>query len=106
MTTAESAWGLEYMYVIVITPYMHRTTILLSKELRRDAETVARRRGISLSELIRRQLTAAVRGGNALKRASDPLFQPTHLMSADGPPDLAARHDDYLYGRQTAKTPK
>ncbi len=78
--------------------YMHRTTILLTAELRRDAETVAKRRGITLSELVRRLLSSAVRAPRARGRANDPLFQPRRLMS-HGSHDLAERHDDYLYGK-------
>src|SRR5437764_153759 len=43
------------MYMFNQITYMHRTSILLSHELRRDAEIAARRRGISLSEMARRE---------------------------------------------------
>jgi len=36
--------------------HMHRTTILLPEDLRRRAESAAASQGLSLSELIRRQL--------------------------------------------------
>ena len=77
---------------------MHRTTILLPTSLRAEAESAARRRGISLSELIRRQLAATVRGGKTSGRETDPLFRPGQLMTRGGSGDVAARHDDYLYG--------
>lgn len=78
--------------------YMHRTTILLSEELRAKAETAARQRGITLSELIRRLLTAAVHGKKLSSREGDPLFRPRRLMAHPNPSDVAANHDEYLYG--------
>src|SRR5207249_9259300 len=86
------------MYMCNQITYMHRTTILLSHELRRDTAIAARRRGISLSEMIRRLLTAAVRGTSCSSRKGDPLFQLRHLMRSANPSDVAAKHDDYLYG--------
>jgi len=86
------------MYASFTAPYMHRTTILLSQELRREAEIIARRRGITLSELIRRQLNAAIKEPKSRQRSGDPLFHPAQLMSADCPSDLAQNHDEDLYG--------
>ena len=77
---------------------MHRTTILLPAVLREKAEKVAHGRGITLSELIRRQLATSVRGTKATKRGGDPIFSPSSLMRPGGTGDIAARHDDYLYG--------
>jgi uncharacterized membrane-anchored protein len=77
---------------------MHRTTILLPAALRAKAESVAKSRGITMSELIRRQLATTVRGRKSSDRKSDPLFAPTKLMRAGGRGDIAARHDEYLYG--------
>lgn len=85
---------------------MHRTTILLPTELRQEAEILARRRGITLSELIRRQLGAAVKAPKPNQRSADPLFQPTQLMSAESPADLAVNHDNYLYGRAAKSSRK
>ena len=76
---------------------MHRTTILLPNDLRREAETVATRRGITLSELIRRQLAAAIRT-KPVARSEDPLFRPRRLATRKNPSDIAASHDSYLYG--------
>ncbi|WP_131989245.1 ribbon-helix-helix domain-containing protein [Chthoniobacter flavus] len=78
---------------------MHRTTILLPEDLRRRAETVAATRGLSLSELIRRQLEKVA--GPASKpssRRDDPLFKKLKPSSKATPRDLAANHDHYLYG--------
>jgi hypothetical protein len=86
------------MYMYKYKTYMHRTTILLSPELRRDAEAAARQRGISLSEMIRRLLAAAVRGNKPGSRQADPLFRPRRLMARGNPANIARNHDLYLYG--------
>lgn len=77
---------------------MHRTTILLPPALHREAEIVARQRGITLSELIRRKLTAAVGAKATSARSRDPLFRPGRLIEGKGPTDMAVAHDHYLYG--------
>ena len=92
--------------MVIAIPYMHRTTILLSHDLRAKAETAARQRGISLSELIRRLLAAAVRGKKSQNREGDPLFRPRRLMTHPNPPDIAAHHDEYLYGRRSESVRK
>jgi hypothetical protein len=77
---------------------MHRTTILLPEDLRRRAEHAAASRGLSLSELIRRQLEKVA--GPAVKsrsRRNDPLFKNWKPSTKATPPDLAANHDRYLY---------
>ena len=84
--------------------YMHRTTILLPEDLRASAEAYARRQGISVGELIRRQLGKVTRSKKATKKAKsrsdDPVFR--HHM---GPPlgsvkdtatDVALNHDKYI----------
>ena len=88
---------------------MHRTTILLPEELRASAEACARRKGISLAELIRRQLKAAVRQSKtskaakaAAERRNDPLFlyylgKGKHReLIDDTVTDAALNHDKYL----------
>ena len=86
---------------------MHRTTILLPVTLRREAENVARAQGITLSELIRQKLAAAVvakTGGN--RRTRDPLFRPARLIESKGPSDFSLHHDDYLYGPKSKSRPR
>ena len=78
-----------------ILRHMHRTTILLPPELHRSAEMEARRSGISLSELIRRRL-APVEESVQGERAA--FFTRKPWVDA-GPSDLAADHDQYLYGK-------
>ena len=78
---------------------MHRTTILLPEELRASAEAVARRQGISLGELIRRQLKVVAKSKKKKKRSDDPLFRyyaKIQPPSADDTDDGALNHDKYL----------
>lgn len=77
---------------------MHRTSILVPVPLRDEAEAEAKRQGITLSELIRRLLAATVARSKPTGRDADPLFRPGKLMGRGGAGDIAARHDDYLYG--------
>ena len=73
---------------------MHRTTILLPRDLHRDAEREAVRLGISLSELIRRRLRAIRPRGS---EPGNPFFT-RKPWNGTGPSDTAANHDSYLYG--------
>ena len=84
---------------------MHRTTILLPTKLRREAENTARAQGITLSELIRRKLTAATAASSGSRRGQDPLFHPAHLIESEGPADISLRHNDYLYGKNAKSRP-
>jgi hypothetical protein len=79
---------------------MHRTTILLPEDLRASAEAVARRQGISLGELIRRQLKAVARPSKAAKRRDDPVFRhhtggPFKSVK-DTATDVVLNHDKYI----------
>jgi hypothetical protein len=80
---------------------MIRTTVMLPIDLKRRARALAQRSGISLGELIRESLEAALRG-DAGEVRDDPLFSDT--ATYDGPivADLSTRHDDYLYGPEDA----
>lgn len=76
---------------------MHRTTILLPETLKRRASKLARREGVSLSELIRSALEEKLAARTSW--ANDSLWKALEPMDfpADSPTDLAANHDDYLY---------
>jgi len=79
---------------------MHRTTILLPEDLRASAEASARRQGISLGELIRRQLKIVTKFKKAKSRRDDPVFR-HHTRPPLGPvkdtaTDVVANHDKYL----------
>lgn len=75
---------------------MKRTTIMLPEALRRRAATRASQRGISLGELIRDSLGAALPG---VSYDQDPLFEDA-VFDGPAPRDLAARHDKYLYDKK------
>jgi hypothetical protein len=72
---------------------MHRTTILLPQDLHRDAEKEASRLGISVSELIRRQLATL----RSCTSEDHPAFFRRKPWVDDGAIDVAAEHDRYLY---------
>ena len=79
--------------------YMHRTTILLPEDLRASAEAHARRKGISLAELIRRQLGIVTKSKKTNKRSDDPLFRhyaDVQPPSVDDIEDCALNHDKYI----------
>ncbi len=66
-------------------------------ELRTRAEAVARERGLTLDEFVRRCVSTTVAQGNAI----DPLFADTGVFVGDAPSDLAKNHDRYLYEGDT-----
>ncbi len=76
---------------------MHRTTIMLPRELKRRAAEEARLRRISLSEFMRRAVEAAVSQNGG--RREDSLLLDDRAFSGKTPRDLSTRHDDYLYGK-------
>jgi len=75
---------------------MKRTTVMLPEALRRRAAFRARQRGISLGELIRDSLDAALPGASY---DQDPLFEDV-IFDGPAPKDLSAKHDKYLYGKK------
>lgn len=75
---------------------MHRTTVMLPIDLKRRAQILARRMGISLGELIREALEATLRGDTGEVR-DDPLFGDDAVYTGRAPSDLTDRHDRYLY---------
>lgn len=78
---------------------MQRTTIMLPVKLKARAARSARRRGISLGELIRDALEASVSRQPRGPDAEDDAFWADRLVSdAVVPADLSSDHDRYLYG--------
>ena len=77
-----------------------RTTVVLPPRLKQRAVARAREQGISFGEFVRRAveklLTTPPRGA-AEKKTGDPFWDNLKVYER-GPMDLAARHDDYLYG--------
>lgn len=78
---------------------MHRTTIMLPRALKAKAARLAKERGVSLGQYIREAVERSVGESG---RQNDAIFNPTVLPLDDGPTDMAARHDDYLYGEREA----
>jgi hypothetical protein len=74
---------------------MKRTTIMLPDDLRRRALSRARQRGVSLGELIRDSLDAALPSAPH-EAGPDPLFDDV-VFDGPAPRDSSANHDKYLY---------
>jgi len=75
---------------------MHRTTIMISVDLKTRAERRARETGISLGELIRDSLASRLE--TVARRADhDPLLSDEAVFAGKAPRDVARRHDAYLY---------
>jgi hypothetical protein len=67
----------------------------LSDDLRTLAEQAARSQGVSLEDFVRNCVSARLN-----ETASDPFLSDNAVFNGPTPPDLSARHDDYLYGDQ------
>lgn len=70
------------------------TTITLTPDLQARIEREALARGMSVPEFVRETLERAIRQS----ATDDPLFTDDAVFQDQGLTDLAARHDDYLYG--------
>jgi len=69
---------------------------MLPEKTRERARQRAGELGISFAELVRRALEAML---SRKPDADDPLLADREVYHGDAPPDLAAEHDWYLYGR-------
>ena len=76
---------------------MVRTTIMLSNELKVQAEKRARNLGMSLGEFIRKSLESSL---NAKKggKEEDPFLTDRAVFGGNAPVNMSKNHDDYLYG--------
>jgi hypothetical protein len=77
-----------------------RTTVVLPGPLKQRAVARAREQGISFGEFVRRAVESMLTGparGSGRKKTGDPFWDNLKFYDG-GPSDLAARHDDYLYG--------
>jgi hypothetical protein len=77
-----------------------RTTVVLPAPLKQRAVARAREQGISFGEFVRRaveKMLIAPPRGTGRKKIADPFWDNLRIYEG-GPTDLAARHDDYLYG--------
>ncbi len=68
---------------------------MLPPELQRSAAAVAKRRGISLGELVRQSLVRET--AVPYQTGTDPFWAKPALFHS-GQKDLALKHDDALYG--------
>jgi len=74
-----------------------RTTIVLPSRLKTRAMARAKDEGISFGELVRRAVEKHVQE-TAGPKTGDPFWDNLTSYDVPSPPDLAAGHDDYLYG--------
>lgn len=79
-------------------PYMHKTTLLLPEDLKREASRIARKRKMNLSELIRAELSRVVQEEMGSGMEQDSLFGSAVTGVKGLPSDLSVKHDRYLYG--------
>ena len=77
---------------------MKRTTVMLPPELKEKASRLAREKGISLGELLRESLTAALEVDGDRQR-TDPLLSDGAVYKGEAPEDLSEHHDRYLYDK-------
>ena len=80
---------------------MHRTQLLLPRDLHRHAAGVARARGMSLGNLVREALREYLaRSGSAQPSAEaiDEVLLSEPFDDPDPDPGLSANVDHYLYG--------
>jgi hypothetical protein len=90
---------------------MIRTTIMLSEEVKRRAMAQARESRISFADFVRQAISEKLpqpgKGVDRLKRRrTDPLFRlldQLPLVNGRTATDVAARHDDYLYGENSKR---
>jgi hypothetical protein len=77
---------------------MTRTTMIMPDELQRQAQAEARRRGITVSELVRQALVRET--SMSYQVGADPFWSdpPTFASAPEGQGTLAEHHDDELYG--------
>jgi len=67
---------------------------MLPEGLKRAAEAEAKRRGISLGEILRHSLEVEL----AARSAKDPFLADMDVYSGAVPRSLSAEHDSFLYG--------
>ena len=83
------------------------TTLRLPRQILSSLKERAAREGKSLNRLFLEMVEDHLKEAPPPKRAKrDPLFLIGTDPWQDGPSDLAERHDEYLYGPVTYRTPK
>ena len=79
---------------------MERTTIMLPHDLKLRVARHAKKKGISMGELIRNAISVALSQGADKGKNDDPLFTDNELYRGPAPADISADHDQYLYGEK------
>ena len=75
---------------------MHRTSLMLPRDLKARAERASRHLGMSLGELIRVSLEEELAKHESAE--TDALFADRVVYRGAAPPTLARDHDAWLYG--------
>ena len=86
------------MLSLQTTTALNRTTVILPVRLKELATERARSEGISFGEFVRRSIERQLAA--PAKKTGDPFWDNLAVYEAAGPTDIAARHDDYLYGEK------
>ena len=79
---------------------MHRTTVMIPPDLKRQASEQARLQDISLGEFVRRALESAIKQNGKTRAGDYPLFRDDAVFPGRTPRDLSTHHDAYLYGKR------
>lgn len=74
----------------------HRTQIILPVEVHRRVTKLARRKGLSMAEVIRRAVEQYLDADAGAQK--DPFAMLSDLAGSGGAHDVSDRHDEYLYG--------
>ena len=78
---------------------MERTTIMLPHDLKLQIAQHAQKKGISMGKLIRDAITSTLSQAGDNGNNDDPLFADNEIFQGSTPADIAANHDEYLYGK-------
>jgi len=78
---------------------MERTTIMLPRDLKLRVAQYAKRQGISMGELIRNVMDAALNNPPPNSLDDDPLFSDKTFFTGDAPDNISKNHDRYLYDK-------
>ena len=78
---------------------MERTTIMLPHDLKLRVAQYAKKQGISMGELIRNVMDAALNNPHSNSFDDDPLFSDKECYTGDVPNDISQNHNQYLYGK-------